>query len=81
MARAAGVVAEVAPFDFPAIDPEWMLGVTIACGRYIACSTSEEDPSVPVRSAELFIEAAHPRRAERRHGDKEAVDTMPRSSW
>jgi malonate-semialdehyde dehydrogenase (acetylating)/methylmalonate-semialdehyde dehydrogenase len=72
-----GVVAGITPFNFPAMIPMWMFGVAIACGNTFVLKPSEKDPSVPVRLAELFLEAgAPPGVLNVVHGDKEAVDAI-----
>jgi len=55
-----GVVAGVTPFNFPAMIPMWMFGPAIACGNAFILKPSERDPSVPVRLAELMMEAGAP---------------------
>src|SRR5205085_9902952 len=52
-----GVVAGITPFNFPAMIPMWMFGVAIACGNCFILKPSEKDPSVPLRLAELMMEA------------------------
>jgi malonate-semialdehyde dehydrogenase (acetylating)/methylmalonate-semialdehyde dehydrogenase len=72
-----GVVAGITPFNFPAMIPMWMFGVAIACGNTFICKPSEKDPSVPVRLAELFMEAGAPAGVLNVvHGDREAVDAI-----
>jgi len=72
-----GVVAGITPFNFPAMIPMWMFGVAIACGNSFICKPSEKDPSVPLRLAELFMEAGAPAGVLNVvHGDKEAVDAI-----
>ncbi len=72
-----GVVAGITPFNFPAMIPMWMFGIAIACGNTFVCKPSEKDPSVPVRLAELFLEAGAPEGVLNVViGDKEAVDTI-----
>ena len=67
MRQPLGVVAGITPFNFPAMIPMWMFGVAIACGNAFILKPSERDPSVPVRLAELMMEAgAARRRAQRR---------------
>lgn len=56
-----GVVAGITPFNFPAMIPLWKAGPALACGNAFILKPSERDPSVPVRLAELFIEAGLPR--------------------
>src|SRR5246127_2079749 len=72
-----GVVAGITPFNFPAMIPLWKAGPALACGNAIVLKPSERDPSVPVRLAELFIEAGLPPGVfQVVHGDKEAVDAI-----
>ena len=60
MRQPLGVVAGITPFNFPAMIPMWMFAVAIAVGNAFILKPSEKDPSVPVRLAELFIEAGGP---------------------
>jgi malonate-semialdehyde dehydrogenase (acetylating)/methylmalonate-semialdehyde dehydrogenase len=60
MRQPLGVVAGITPFNFPAMIPMWMFAVAIACGNTFILKPSEKDPSVPVRLAELFLEAGGP---------------------
>jgi malonate-semialdehyde dehydrogenase (acetylating)/methylmalonate-semialdehyde dehydrogenase len=77
MRQPLGVVAGITPFNFPAMIPMWMFGVAIACGNTFVLKPSEKDPSVPVRLAELFMEAGAPAGVLNVvHGDKEAVDAI-----
>jgi malonate-semialdehyde dehydrogenase (acetylating)/methylmalonate-semialdehyde dehydrogenase len=77
MRQPLGVVAGITPFNFPAMIPMWMFGVAIACGNTFILKPSEKDPSVPVRLAELFLEAGGPPGVLNVvHGDKEAVDAI-----
>ncbi|RJF89025.1 CoA-acylating methylmalonate-semialdehyde dehydrogenase [Oleomonas cavernae] len=77
MRQPLGVVAGITPFNFPAMIPMWMFGVAIACGNTFVCKPSEKDPSVPLRLAELFIEAGGPPGVLNLViGDKIAVDTL-----
>src|SRR5918998_6055423 len=55
-----GVTAGITPFNFPAMIPMWMFGVSIAAGNTFVLKPSERDPSVPVRLAELMMEAGAP---------------------
>jgi malonate-semialdehyde dehydrogenase (acetylating)/methylmalonate-semialdehyde dehydrogenase len=72
-----GVVAGITPFNFPAMIPMWMFGVAIACGNCFILKPSEKDPSVPLRLAELMMEAgAPPGVLQVVNGDKEAVDAI-----
>ena len=77
MRQPLGVVAGITPFNFPAMIPMWMFGVAIACGNTFVCKPSEKDPSVPLRLAELMLEAGAPAGVLNVvNGDKEAVDTL-----
>ena len=72
-----GVVAAITPFNFPAMIPLWKAGPALAAGNAVVLKPSERDPSVPVRLAELFVEAGLPAGVLNVvHGDKEAVDTL-----
>lgn len=72
-----GVVAGITPFNFPAMIPLWMLAPAIACGNAFILKPSERDPSVPVRLAELLIEAGLPKGVLNVvHGDKTVVDAI-----
>jgi malonate-semialdehyde dehydrogenase (acetylating)/methylmalonate-semialdehyde dehydrogenase len=77
MRQPLGVVAGITPFNFPAMIPMWMFGVAIACGNTFILKPSEKDPSVPVRLAQLMMEAGAPEGVLNVvHGDKEAVDAI-----
>ncbi len=72
-----GVVAGITPFNFPAMIPLWKAAPAIACGNAFLLKPSERDPSVPLRLAELFIEAGGPPGIFNVvNGDKLAVDTL-----
>ena len=77
MRQPLGVAAGITPFNFPAMIPMWMFAVAIACGNAFILKPSERDPSVPVRLAELFIEAGGPPGILNVvHGGKAAVDAI-----
>jgi len=77
MRQPLGVVAGITPFNFPAMIPRWMFGVAIACGNCFINEPSEKDPSVPLRLAELMMEAGAPAGVlQVINGDKEAVDAI-----
>src|SRR5580658_1304682 len=77
MRQPLGVCAGITPFNFPAMIPMWMFGVSIAVGNAFILKPSEKDPSVPVRLAELFMEAGAPAGVLNVvHGDKVAVDAI-----
>jgi malonate-semialdehyde dehydrogenase (acetylating)/methylmalonate-semialdehyde dehydrogenase len=72
-----GVVAGITPFNFPAMIPLWKCAPAIACGNAFILKPSERDPSVPMRLAELFLEAGLPPGILNVvNGDKESVDTL-----
>ncbi|MBB5121054.1 methylmalonate-semialdehyde dehydrogenase [Streptomyces eurocidicus] len=75
--RPIGVVAGITPFNFPAMIPLWQAAPAIACGNAFVLKPSERDPSVPLRLAELFLEAGLPPGVLNVvNGGKEAVDTL-----
>ena len=77
MRQPLGVCAGITPFNFPAMIPMWMFGVAIACGNAFILKPSEKDPSVPMRLAELFMEAGGPAGIlSVVNGDKAAVDAI-----
>jgi malonate-semialdehyde dehydrogenase (acetylating)/methylmalonate-semialdehyde dehydrogenase len=82
MRQPLGVGAGITPFNFPAMIPMWMFGVAIACGNAFVLKPSEKDPSVPVRLAELMMEAGAGLGLDLAgilnvvHGDKAAVDAI-----
>ncbi|WP_331772014.1 CoA-acylating methylmalonate-semialdehyde dehydrogenase (plasmid) [Embleya sp. NBC_00888] len=72
-----GVVAGITPFNFPAMIPLWKIAPAIACGNAFVLKPSERDPSVPLRLAELFLEAGLPPGVLNVvNGGKESVDTL-----
>ncbi|MFD5512197.1 CoA-acylating methylmalonate-semialdehyde dehydrogenase [Streptomyces sp. NPDC127051] len=72
-----GVVAGITPFNFPAMIPLWKAAPALACGNAFILKPSERDPSVPLRLAELFLEAGLPPGVLNVvNGGKEAVDTL-----
>jgi malonate-semialdehyde dehydrogenase (acetylating)/methylmalonate-semialdehyde dehydrogenase len=77
MRQPLGVVAGITPLNFPAMIPMWMFGVAIAAGNTFILKPSEKDPSVPVRLAELMMEAGAPAGVLNViHGDKVSVDAI-----
>ncbi len=77
MRQALGVCAGITPFNFPAMIPCWMAAVAIACGNTFILKPSEKDPSVPMRLAELMLEAGAPAGVLNVvNGDKVAVDAI-----
>jgi malonate-semialdehyde dehydrogenase (acetylating)/methylmalonate-semialdehyde dehydrogenase len=77
MRQPLGVVAGITPFNFPAMIPMWKFAPAIACGNAFILKPSERDPSVPMRLAELMIEAGLPAGILNVvNGDKVAVDGL-----
>lgn len=77
MRQPLGIGAGITPFNFPAMIPLWMFGMAVAAGNAFILKPSERDPSVPVRLAELFLEAGAPEGLlQVLHGDKEMVDAI-----
>ncbi|MFJ1646450.1 CoA-acylating methylmalonate-semialdehyde dehydrogenase [Streptomyces sp. NPDC088258] len=72
-----GVVAGITPFNFPAMISLWKAAPALACGNAFILKPSERDPSVPLRLAELFVEAGLPPGVLNVvNGGKETVDTL-----
>lgn len=72
-----GVCVGITPFNFPAMVPLWMFPIALACGNTFILKPSEKDPSVPMRLAELLIEAGLPEGVLNVvNGDKTAVDVL-----
>ena len=72
-----GVVCGITPFNFPAMIPMWKFAPAIACGNAFILKPSERDAGVPLRLAELMIEAGLPAGILNVvNGDKEAVDAI-----
>jgi malonate-semialdehyde dehydrogenase (acetylating)/methylmalonate-semialdehyde dehydrogenase len=72
-----GVVAGVAPFNFPAMVPMWMFPIAIACGNTFVMKPSERVPLSVTRLAELFAQAGLPDGVFNVvHGDGETVRAL-----
>lgn len=72
-----GVIAGITPFNFPAMIPLWQAAPALACGNAFVLKPGERVPSVPLRLAELFLEAGLPPGVLNVvHGGREAVDTL-----
>ncbi|WP_445502106.1 CoA-acylating methylmalonate-semialdehyde dehydrogenase [Microvirga sp. G4-2] len=72
-----GVVAGITPFNFPAMIPMWKFAPAIACGNAFILKPSERDPGVPMRLAEIMVEAGLPAGILNVvNGDKEVVDAI-----
>jgi malonate-semialdehyde dehydrogenase (acetylating)/methylmalonate-semialdehyde dehydrogenase len=77
MRQPLGVVAGITPFNFPAMIPLWKCAPAIVAGNAFILKPSERDIGVPLRIAELFIEAGLPAGILNVvNGDKEAVDAL-----
>ena len=77
MHQPVGIGAGITPFNFPAMIPLWMGMPAIACGNAFILKPSERDPSVPVRLAELLIEAGLPKGIFNVvQGDKDTVNAI-----
>ena len=77
MRQPLGVVAGITPFNFPAMIPMWKFAPALACGNAFILKPSERDPSVPMRLAQLLIDAGLPAGVLNVvNGDKEAVDAL-----
>ena len=77
MRQPIGIGAGITPFNFPAMIPLWMGAMAVSVGNAFILKPSERDPSVPVRLAELFIEAGLPEGIfQVVQGDKEMVDAI-----
>ena len=55
-----GVVASIAPFNFPMMVPHWTIPNAIALGNCLILKPSERVPLTAMRSAELLAEAGLP---------------------
>jgi malonate-semialdehyde dehydrogenase (acetylating)/methylmalonate-semialdehyde dehydrogenase len=72
-----GIGAGITPFNFPGMIPMWMFAPAIACGNAFILKPSERVPSVPLRLAELLLEAGLPPGILNVvQGDKEMVDAI-----
>ncbi|MHA6316860.1 CoA-acylating methylmalonate-semialdehyde dehydrogenase [Altererythrobacter sp. CAU 1778] len=77
MRQPLGIGAGITPFNFPAMIPMWMFGMAVAAGNAFILKPSERDPSVPVRLAQLFVEAGAPEGLlQVVHGDKQMVEAI-----
>ena len=77
MRQPLGVVTGITPFNFPAMIPLWKIAPAIACGNAFILKPSERDPGVPMRIAELFLEAGLPAGILNVvNGDKDVVDAI-----
>src|SRR6202163_3327468 len=77
MRQPLGVVAGITPFNFPAMIPMWKFAPALACGNAFILKPSERDPSVPMRLAQLLVEAGLPAGVLNVvNGGRDAVETL-----
>nr|WP_319513454.1 CoA-acylating methylmalonate-semialdehyde dehydrogenase [uncultured Cohaesibacter sp.] len=77
MRQPLGVVAGIAPFNFPAMIPLWQMAPALVCGNAMILKPSERVPSTSFRLAELLKEAGLPDGVlQVVNGDKETVDAI-----
>ncbi|WP_417579711.1 CoA-acylating methylmalonate-semialdehyde dehydrogenase [Pelagibacterium sp.] len=77
MRQPIGIGAGITPFNFPAMIPMWMFAPAIAAGNAFILKPSERAPSVPMRLAELMVEAGLPAGILNVvNGDKTSVDAI-----
>jgi malonate-semialdehyde dehydrogenase (acetylating)/methylmalonate-semialdehyde dehydrogenase len=72
-----GVVAGIAPFNFPAMIPLWMFPIAVAAGNTFVLKPSERTPMTGARLAELFLQTGVPAGVLNLvHGGREVVDAL-----
>jgi len=72
-----GVVAVIAPFNFPAMIPFWFLPYALACGNTVVMKPSEKTPLTMQRVVALIEEAGFPAGVVQvTHGGQEAVEAL-----
>ena len=72
-----GVVAVIAPFNFPAMIPFWFLPYALACGNTVVMKPSEKTPLTMQRVTQLLTEAGFPPGVVQViHGGREAVSAL-----
>jgi malonate-semialdehyde dehydrogenase (acetylating) / methylmalonate-semialdehyde dehydrogenase len=72
-----GVVAGIAPFNFPAMVPMWMYPIAVTLGNCFILKPSEKVPRTAMRMAELMTEAGYPAGVfQIVHGGREAVEAL-----
>nr|WP_321456418.1 CoA-acylating methylmalonate-semialdehyde dehydrogenase [uncultured Cohaesibacter sp.] len=77
MRQPLGVVAGIAPFNFPAMIPLWQMAPALVCGNAMILKPSERVPSTSLRLAQLLKEAGLPDGVlQVVNGDKETVDAI-----
>lgn len=77
MRQPLGVVAGITPFNFPAMIPMWKFAPALVCGNAFILKPSERNPSVPLKLAEMLLEAGLPDGVMNViNGDKVVVDAI-----
>lgn len=72
-----GVVASIAPFNFPMMVPHWTIPIAIALGNAFVFKPSDKVPLSAVRTAELLAEAGLPPGVFNViHGERAAVEAI-----
>lgn len=72
-----GVVAAIAPFNFPAMIPMWFLPYAIACGNCFVLKPSERVPMTSVRLVELLEQSGLPKGVVQLvHGGRATVEAL-----
>lgn len=56
-----GLTLAITPFNFPAMVPLWMIGLSVGCGNALILKPSEQAALTPLRLAEIFVEAGLPK--------------------
>ncbi|HEX5103798.1 MAG TPA: CoA-acylating methylmalonate-semialdehyde dehydrogenase [Pirellulaceae bacterium] len=72
-----GVVASIAPFNFPMMVPHWTIPIAITLGNTLVFKPSDKVPLSAVRTAELLAEAGLPPGVFNVvHGERAAVEAI-----
>jgi malonate-semialdehyde dehydrogenase (acetylating)/methylmalonate-semialdehyde dehydrogenase len=72
-----GVVAVIAPFNFPGMIPLWFLPYAVACGNTVVLKPSEKTPMTMAKIFQLAEQAGFPPGVLNLvHGGKDAVDAL-----
>mgnify|MGYP002623638954 CR=1 FL=1 len=72
-----GVVASIAPFNFPVMVPHWTIPIALCLGNAMIFKPSEKVPLSAVRTAELLEEAGLPEGVFNVvHGDRHVVEAI-----
>jgi malonate-semialdehyde dehydrogenase (acetylating)/methylmalonate-semialdehyde dehydrogenase len=75
--QSLGIVAGIAPFNFPAMVPMWMFPIALATGNCFIVKPSERAPSASLLLAKWLTEAGLPDGVFNvGQGDREAVDHL-----